>query len=312
LPNTGELCFIKKMKLMKVFVTGATGFIGTALVPELTKAGHRVLGLARSAASAEKLKAAGADVQHGDLEDLDSLRSGAAAADAVIHAGFIHDFSRFAEVCQVDKVAIETIGTTLAGSNRPFIVTSGTGLVQQGVLATEEMPSMHDVTQFPRVSESSLDAFTSQGVRTGIIRLAPSVHGEGDHHGFIPILVNIARQKGVVAYIGDGKNRWNAVHRLDAVHLYRLALEKGEAGVKYHAVGDEGITLKSICEAIGQHLNLPVISIAPAEAAAHFGWFAMLAALDCPASSQLTQKRLDWKPVHPTLAEDLASGIYFK
>jgi len=297
---------------MKVFVTGATGFIGTALVQELTKAGHRVLGLARSAASAEKLKTAGAEVQHGDLEDLESLRSGAAVADAVIHAGFIHDFSRFAEVCQVDQVAIETIGSTLAGSNRPFIVTSGTGLVQQGVMATEDMASMHDVTRFPRVSESALNTFTSQGVRTGIIRLAPSVHGEGDHHGFIPILINIARQKGMVAYIGDGLNRWNAVHRLDAVHLYRLALEKGEAGLKYHAVGDEGITLKTICEAIGRHLNLPVISIAPEEAAAHFGWFAMMAALDCPASSQLTQKRLDWKPVHPTLSEDLASGIYFK
>jgi len=307
-----ELCFIKKMKHMKVFVTGATGFIGTALVQELTKAGHRVLGLARSAASAEKLRAAGAEVQPGDLEDVDSLRAGAAAADAVIHAGFVHDFSRFAEVCQIDKVAIGTLGTTLAGSNRPFIVTSGTALVNQGVMATEDMPSNHDVTRFPRVSESSLDPFTSQGVRTAIIRLAPSVHGEGDHHGFIPMLVNIARQKGVVAYIGEGLNRWNAVHRLDAVHLYRLALEKGEAGMKYHAVGDEGITLKTISEAIGQHLNLPVISITPEEAPAHFGWFAMMAALDCPASSQRTQKRLDWKPVHPKLLDDLASGIYFK
>jgi len=297
---------------MKVFVTGATGFIGTALVQELTKAGHRVLGLARSAASAEKLKAVGAEVQPGDLEDLDSLRSGAAGADGVIHAGFIHDFSRFAEVCRIDKVAIETLGSTLAGSNRPFIVTSGTGLVNQGVMATEVMPSMQDVTRFPRVSESSLDPFTSQGVRTAVIRLAPSVHGEGDHHGFIPLLVNIARQKGVVAYIGDGLNRWNAVHRLDAVHLYRLALEKGEAGMKYHAVSDEGITLKTISEVIGRHLNLPVISIGPEEAVAHFGWFAMMTSLDCPASSQLTQKRLEWKPVHSTLPEDLASGLYFK
>ncbi|HEY5751236.1 MAG TPA: SDR family oxidoreductase [Chryseolinea sp.] len=297
---------------MKVFVTGATGFIGTALVQELTKAGHRVLGLARSAASAEKLKAAGAEVQQGDLEDLDSLRAGAAAADGVIHAGFVHDFSRFAEVCQIDKAAIETLGSALAGSNRPFIVTSGTALVNQGTMATEDMPSMHDVTRFPRVSESSLDPFTTQGVRTAIIRLAPSVHGEGDYRGFIPMLVNIARQKGVVAYIGEGLNRWNAVHRLDAVHLYRLALEKGEAGMKYHAVGDEGITLKAISEVIGRQLNLPVISIAPEEAAAHFGWFAMMASLDCPASSQLTQRRLDWKTVHPTLPEDLANGIYFK
>jgi nucleoside-diphosphate-sugar epimerase len=307
-----RILFHKKMKRMKVFVTGATGFIGTALVKELINANHQVLGLARSAASAEKLKAAGAEVHWGDLEDLDSLRSGAAAADAVIHAGFIHDFSRFAEVCRIDKVAIETIGSTLAGSNRPFIVTSGTALVNQGTLATEDMPSMHDVTRFPRVSESSLDAFTSQGVRTAIIRLAPSVHGDGDHHGFIPTLVNIARQKGVVAYIGNGLNRWNAVHRLDAVHLYRLALENGEAGMRYHAVDDEGITLKAISEEIGRHLNLPVISIAPEEAAAHFGWFAMMASLDCPASSQLTRRRLDWKPVHPTLSEDIASGIYFK
>jgi len=297
---------------MKVFVTGATGFIGTALVQELTKAGHQVLGLARSAASAEKLKAAGAAVQQGDLQDLDSLRAGAAVADGVIHAGFVHDFSRFAEVCQIDKMAIETIGATLAGSNRPFIVASGTALINPGTLGTEDMPVLHDPIRFPRVSEPSLDAFTSQGVRTGIIRLAPSVHGEGDLHGFIPTLVNIARQKGVVAYIGDGQNRWNAVHRLDAVHLFRLALEKGETEMRYHAVDDEGITLKAISEVIGRHLNLPVISIAPEEAAAHFGWFAMMAALDCPATSQLTQKRLDWKPVQRNLAEDLASGIYFK
>jgi len=297
---------------MKIFVTGATGFIGTALVQELTKAGHRVLGLARSAASIEKLKAAGAEVQQGDLEDLDSLRAGAAAADGVIHAGFVHDFSRFAEVCQIDKVAIETLGATLAGSNRPFIVTSGTALVNQGILATEDMPSMHDVNRFPRVSEPALESFTSRGVRTAIIRLAPSVHGEGDYRGFIPTLINIARQKGVVAYIGEGLNRWNAVHRLDAVHLYRLALEKGEAGMKYHAVADEGITLKTISEMIGQQLNLPVISITQEEAPAHFGWFAMMASLDCPASSQRTQKRLDWKPVHATLPEDLANGIYFK
>lgn len=297
---------------MKVFVTGATGFVGTALVQELTKAGHRVLGLARSAASIEKLKAAGAEVQQGDLEDLDSLRAGAAAADGVIHAGFVHDFTRFVEVCQIDKVAIETIGSVLAGSNRPFIVTSGTAMVNQGILATEEMANEHDATLSPRVSETSLDPFTSQGVRTAVIRLAPSVHGEGDHRGFIPTLINIARQKGVVAYVGEGLNRWNAVHRLDAVHLYRLALEKGETGMKYHAVGDEGITLKAISEVIGRQLNLPVRSITPEEAPAHFGWFAMLATLDCPASSQLTQKRLHWKTVHPTLPEDLANGIYFK
>ncbi|MHB8209606.1 SDR family oxidoreductase [Mucilaginibacter sp.] len=297
---------------MKVFVTGATGFIGTALVKELLNAGHQVLGLARSDASASALIAAGAEVHHGDLQDPDSLRSGAAVSDGVIHAGFIHDFSRFAEVCEIDRIAIETIGSTLAGSNRPFIVTSGTALVKPGTLATEDMASQHDVSKFPRVSEAAMDAFTTQGVRTAAIRLSPSVHGEGDHHGFVPILVNTARQKGVVAYIGDGQNRWNAVHRLDAVHLFRLALEHGEAGAKYHAVGDEAITVKAISEVIGRHLKLPVVSISQEEAAAHFGWFAMMAALDCPASSKFTQAQLHWHPSHPTLPQDLESGIYFK
>lgn len=296
---------------MKVFVTGATGFIGTALVHELLNAGHQVLGLARSDASASALKAAGATVHRGHLQDLDSLRSGAAASDGVIHCGFIHDFSRFKEVCEIDKLAIETIGSTLAGSNRPLVVTSGTALVRQGSLATEDMVSSHDTHRFPRVSEAAALAFTLKGVRTSAVRLSPSVHGEGDHHGFIPILIGTACQKGVVAYIGDGQNRWNAVHRLDAVHLFRLALEHGEAGARYHAVGDEAITLKAISEAIGRHLDLPVVSISPEEAAAHFGWFAAMAALDCPASSKLTQERLRWYPSHPTLPEDLAGGIYF-
>ena len=296
---------------MKVFVTGATGFIGTALVQELLNAGHQVLGLARSDASANALKAAGATVQRGDLQDLDSIHSGAAASDAVIHAGFIHDFSRFAEVCEVDRLAIETIGSTLAGSNRPFVVTSGTALVRPGILATEDMASNHDTNRFPRVSEMAGLAFASKGVRATAIRLSPSVHGEGDHHGFIPILINIARQKGVVAYIGDGQNRWNAVHRLDAAHLFRLALEKGDAGTRYHAVSDEAITVKAISEVIGRHLNLPIVSISPEEAAAHFGWFGAMAALDCPASSNLTQERLNWRPSHPSLLEDLVSGFYF-
>ena len=298
-------------KRMKVFVTGATGFVGSALVPELIQAGHQVLGLARSGQSADALKAAGATVHRGDLEDLDSLRTGAAASDGVIHAGFIHDFSRFKEVCEVDRVAIETMGAVLAGSNRPFIVTSGTALVRPGTMATEDMASNHDMQRFPRVSEGAGLAFTSKGVRTAAIRLAPSVHGEGDRHGFIPILVRIAREKGVAAYIGDGQNRWNAVHRLDAVRLYRLALENGDAGARYHAVGDEAITVKAITEAIGAQLNLPVVSIAPEEAAAHFGWFAPFTAIDCPASSAFTQKRLDWHPSHPGLLEDLAGSIYF-
>lgn len=297
---------------MKVFVTGATGFIGKAIVKELLDAGHQVLGLARSEASAAVLTAAGAEVHHGDLEDLESLRRGTAAADGVIHAGFIHDFSRFSEVCEIDKVAIETMGSVLAGSGKPFIVTSGTALINPGAMATEEMASQHDTTHFPRVSEGAGLTFASQGVRVMAIRLSPSVHGEGDKHGFVPILINTARQKGAVAYVGNGENCWNAVHRLDAARLYRLALEQGKAGASYHAVGDEAITLKFISETIGRELNLPVISITAEEAPGHFGWFAGMVQSHCPASSKLTQEQLNWQPSHPSLPEDLANGIYFR
>lgn len=307
----GDICMIKS-KNMKVFVTGATGFIGKAIVKELIGAGHQVLGLARSEASADVLVAAGAEAHRGDLEDLGSLRSGAAAADGVIHAGFVHDFSRFAAVCEIDRIAIETLGNVLTGSHKPFIVTSGTALVKPRVLVTETMDSQHDKSKFPRVSESAGMAFADKGVRAMAIRLSPSVHGQGDLHGFVPILVRTAREKGVAAYIGDGENRWNAVHRLDAAHLYRLALEKGQAGLRYHAVGDESISLKTITEAIGRHLNLPVVSVSPEDAPAHFGWFANFAAIDCPASSQLTQQQLNWQPTHPSLADDLASGVYFQ
>ncbi|QMW03469.1 SDR family oxidoreductase [Spirosoma foliorum] len=296
---------------MNVFVTGASGFVGSAIVNELIGAGHSIVGLARSEASANKLLAAGARVHRGDLQDLDSLRDGATGADGVIHAGFVHDFSRFEEVCEIDRIAIETMGAVLASSNRPFIVTSGTALVRPGVLATEDMSNQPDPARFPRVSESAGLAFAVQGVRATAIRLSPSVHGEGDAHGFIPILINIARQKGVAAYIGEGLNRWNAVHRLDAAHLYRLALEHGEAGARYHAVGDEAITLRAIAEAIGKKLNIPTVSISPEEAPAHFGWFAAFAAVDCPASSQITQERLDWHPVGPSLLDDLAGSVYF-
>lgn len=294
---------------MKVFVTGATGFIGTAIVQELLSAGHQVLGLARSDASADKLAAAGAEVHRGDLEDLDSLRSGAAAADGVIHAGFIHDFSRFPEVCEVDKRAIETIGGVLAGSDRPFIVTSGTALVNPGVLATEDMkPPVNPA--WPRASEQAGDAVAAQGVRAAAIRLSPSVHGDGDKHGFIPILVNIAKEKGVSAYIGEGLNRWNAVHRLDAAHLYRLALENAIPGARFHGSAEAAITVKTIAEAIGKQLNIPAVSIAPEEAAAHFGWFAHMAAIDCPTSSKLTQERVNWHPTHSTLLADIENGVY--
>jgi len=289
---------------MKVFVTGATGFIGTAIVQELLGAGHQVLGLARSEASAQKLIGAGAEALRGDLEDLESLRTGAAGVDGVIHAGFIHDFNRFSEVCEVDKVAIQTIGEALAGSGRPFIVTSGTALVSPGKLATEDIkPPVNP--GWPRASEQAGDAAGAASVR-----LSPSVHGDGDHHGFIPILVKTAREKGFSAYIGDGLNRWNAVHRLDAAHLFRLALENAEPAARYHASAEEAITVKSIAEAIGKQLNIPVKSIVPEEAAEHFGWFAHMAAIDCPSSSLWTRETLHWNPTHLTLLTDIASGIY--
>lgn len=296
---------------MRIFVTGATGFIGTAIVLELTGAGHQVLGLARSDASAQRLIKAGAEVHRGDLEDLESLRSGATQSDGVIHAGFIHDFGRFKEVCEVDKTAIETIGEVLAGSNRPFIVTSGTALVSPGKLATEDIVPPFNPA-WPRASEHTADAIAALGVRAATIRLSPSVHGDDDKHGFIPILVNIAKEKGVSAYIGEGRNRWNAVHRRDAAHLYRLALENAEPRARYHGSAEEAITVQTIAEAIGKQLNLPVVSVAPEAAAEHFGWFSHMAAIDCPASSIWTQEHLNWHPTHSTLLTDIENGIYTK
>lgn len=294
---------------MRVFVTGATGFIGTAIVQELIKTGHSVLGLSRSDASAAKLIAAGAEVHPGDLEDLESLRTGAADADGVIHAGFIHDFSRFKEVCEVDKVAIDTLSEVLAGSDRPLIITSGTALVSPGILAKEDniTPSNPDS---PRISEQGVEVAVSRGVRAAAIRLSPSVHGEGDLHGFIPILINAARENGISAYVGDGLNRWSAVHRLDAARLYRLAIENAAPDKRYHGVGEEAISFKTIAEAIGKLLNLPVVSIAPEKAAQYFGMFAGFATINCPASSKLTQSWLNWQPEQATLLADLENGVY--
>ena len=289
---------------MKVFVTGATGFVGTAIVQELINAGHQVLGLARSEASAQKLIAAGAGVHRGGLEDLNSLRSGAAASEGVIHAGFIHDFTRFPEVCEVDRVAIETIGEVLAGSGRPFLVTSGSALVSPGKLATEDMkPPVNPA--WPRASEQAGDA-----VGAASVRLSPSVHGDEDKHGFVPIMVNIAKEKGFSAYIGEGQNRWNAVHRFDAARLFRLALGNAVPGARYHACAEEAITVKSIAEAIGKQLGLPVRPISPDAATEHFGWFAHMAAIDCPTSSTWTQQTLNWQPTHSTLLNDIENGIY--
>jgi nucleoside-diphosphate-sugar epimerase len=297
---------------MRVFVTGATGFIGSAIVQELINAGHQVLGLARSDAAAKSLAAAGAKIHHGDLEDLDSLRSGAAASDGVIHTGFIHDFSRFKEVCEVDRRAIEAFGAALASSDRPVVIASGTALVTPGRLATEESVSTTTSADFPRVaSEEAATSIATRGVHVVVVRLSPSVHGDGDH-GFVPTLISMAREKGVSAYIGDGRNRWTAVHRLDAAHLFRLALEKAPAGARFHGVAEEGVAFRDIAEVIGRRLNIPVVGKSPEEAANHFGWFAAFAGLDCPASSKLTHERLGWRPVRPRLLTDLERGSYFK
>lgn len=297
---------------MRVFVTGATGFIGSALVRELLDAGHQVLGLARSDASAKALEAAGAEVHRGDLEDLDSLRRGAERADGVLHTGFIHDFSRFKAVCEIDRTAIEALGEVLAGSDRPLTVTSGIALVSPGRVATEDMAITAGPNTPPRVaSEEAADALAAKGVRVSVMRLAPSVHGDGDH-GFVPMLIDIARKKGVSAYIGEGLNRWTAVHKLDAARLYRLTLDNKTPGARFHGTAEEGVVFKDIATVIGRRLNLPVVSLSKEEAAEHFGWFNHFAGVDSPASSKQTQERLGWKPVNLTLLADMEKGSYFK
>jgi nucleoside-diphosphate-sugar epimerase len=297
---------------MRVFVTGATGFIGSAIVPELIQTGHQVLGLARSDAAAQQLAAAGAEVHRGDLEDLDSLRRGAASSDGVIHAGFIHDFARFQAVCEIDRRAIAALGAALARSERPLIITSGTALVSPGRVATENDEPDAGSNAVPRVaSEHAAAALLAQGVRAALLRLSPSVHGDGDH-GFLPMLISLAREKRVSAYVGDGSNRWTGVHQLDAALLYRLALERGSPGARYHGVAEEGILFRQIAEVIGERLGIPVVSKSRAEAAEHFGWFAHFAGLDCPAASKLTRERLEWQPTRPKLIEDLQrSTRYF-
>ena len=294
---------------MRVFVTGASGFIGSALINELIAAGHEVLGLARSDAAAKSVIAAGAQVHRGDLQDLESLRSGAAAADGVIHTAFIHDFSKFVENCEIDRRAIEALGSALAGSDRLLIVTSGTAAAfTPGRLTTEEdAPN----SPMPRVaSEKAAASLEARGGRVSVMRL-PQVH-DPVKQGLITYLIALAREKGVSAYVGNGLNRWPAVHRLDAAHLYRLALEKGSAGVRYNAVAEEGVPLREIAEAIGRGLRVPVVAKSPEEAGEHFGWLAMFVGVDVPASSAQTQERLGWRPARPGLISDLDQARYFE
>jgi nucleoside-diphosphate-sugar epimerase len=296
---------------MKIFVTGATGFIGSAIVPELINAGHQVLGLAQSDAGAKSLNAAGAQVQRGDLEDLESLRSGAASSDGVIHCAFIHDFSKFKEICEVDRRAIEALGSVLAGSDRPLIITSGTGIGSSapGRLVTEEDGPVSGPTAIPRVvSEEAAASMAARGVNVSVVRL-PQVHNRVKQ-GLVTYAIGLAREKRVSAYVGDGLNRWRAVHVLDTARLYRLALEKQKAGARYHAVAEEGVPLRDIAEVIGRGLKVPVVSLSPEEAPAHFGWLGMFAGHDVPASSAQTQERLGWHPTGPGLIADLEQMRY--
>lgn len=297
---------------MRVFVTGASGWIGSAVVADLIDAGHEVTGLARSDASAAAVQDAGAEVVRGSLDDLDILSAAAAAADGVIHTAYIHDFSQMEAAAATDRGVIEALGAALEGSDRPLVVTTGTGVVNPGRPVIED--DRHDLSTpgHPRRDNESLAlGLADRGVRVSIVRPAPSVHGKGDH-GFVARLVEIARERDASGYVGDGANRWAAVHRLDAARLYRLALEQAPAGSVFHAVGDEGVATRDIADAIARHLSLPLVSVDPDEAAEHFGWLGAFFSWDAPASNALTRERLGWEPTHQGLLADLEEGFYFE
>lgn len=294
---------------MRVFLTGATGFIGSAIIPELLGAGHQVLGLTRSEAGAQALRAAGAEVHQGNIEDLDSLRSGAEACDGVIHCGFNHDFSRFMQSCQEDGRAIEAMGSVLAGSDRPFVITSGVGIGSPG----PGLPATEDIfdPSFPHprvISEIAGQAALEKGANVSVVRL-PQVH-DPYKQGLVTFYIQVTREKGVAAYLGEGANRWSAAHVSDVARLYRLALEKAQPGSRYNAVAEEGVSARQIAEVIGQGLKLPVASLTPEEAPAHFGWMLAFVSLDLPASSTRTQQALDWHPTGPGLIADLEQVRY--
>jgi nucleoside-diphosphate-sugar epimerase len=305
---------------MRVFVTGATGWIGSAVVPELIDAGHQVTGLARSEAAAAALTAAGAAVQPGTLDDLDRLRSAAAASDGVIHLAFKHDIvvsGDFQGAADTDRRAVETFGQALAGSDRPFVIASGTLGLVPGRVGTEgdgrDLSTMAHLRGGPRTRQGTAEltlSLATRGVRSSVLRLPPTVHGDGDN-GFMAAIVGIARNQGVSGYLGDGSNRWAAVHRLDAAHLFRLALEHAPAGSVLHAIADQGVPIRDVAEVIGRHLDLPVVSIPPEQAAEHFRWLGDFLRIDSPASSALSRELLGWQPTQPGLLDDLDKGHYF-
>jgi nucleoside-diphosphate-sugar epimerase len=294
---------------MRIFVTGATGFVGSAVVRELIQGGHQVVGLARSDSGAKVVTDAGATAYRGNLENPETLRGGAAAADAVIHTGFIHDYSTFKAACELDRKVIDTLGFALAGSKRPLIVTSAIGVLPPGGLVTEQTMPLSPSANPRAASEEAVRALLERAVNVSVVRLSPSTHGEGDH-GFVPILIKIAREKRASAYIGEGLNRWPAVHRLDAAKVYRVGLERSTPGAYYHAVAEEGVVFREIAEVIGRRLQVPVVSKSRDEAAVHFAWFAHFASMNVTASSKRTQEQLQWRPTLPGLIADLDQPHY--